>query len=126
MNLLGGLRKKGIKRHNGEYHQSDIKDFQEKSSDEERLVFLKNVFDEKIYGEYAGGTLTGMLNKKLNFFNVGKGETEEENFWIALNYIKYMSANGKGAHYQDALDIANKDPNQAFIVAKAMLWSQND
>ena len=119
-------KKKGVLRHNGEYHQSDIKTFQEKASDEERLSFLKDVFDEKIYGEYAGGTLTGTINEKLNFFNVNKGENEEENFWIAINYIKYMSANGKGAHYQEALDIANRDPNRAFMVAKAMLWSKND
>jgi hypothetical protein len=81
------------------------------------------VFNEKEYGEYAGATLTGKIDGELNFFVVGKGKSEEEDLWIALNYIKYRSP---GARYSDAMEIANRDPGRADLVAKAMLWSNSE
>jgi hypothetical protein len=91
-----------------------------KATHAERLVWVKGVFNNEVGGEYAGATLNGMIKKELNFFVVGKGQTEEENFWVALCYIKYRSP---GKRYSDAMAIVNKYPDRADLVAKAMLWA---
>ena len=85
----------------------------------ETIPILKAVFNSEKYGEYAGGTLTVKINEvelncatgttadRLLFFNVGKGRNEDENSWIALNYIRYKK---KGSFFPEAYKIVEGNP----------------
>jgi hypothetical protein len=94
----------------------------------DRVKLLKEVFRNKRYAEYAGGTLSVAIkeddwkerapkeNSTLLLFNVGGGKTKEENCWIALNYIKYKK---KGYFFDRAIALLkdNKNYEKLFTIA---------
>jgi hypothetical protein len=88
------------------------------------VPLLKRIFNEEAYGEYVGGTLTVKWSDEgVLMFNVGQGRTHDENYWIALNYIKYKP---KGVHFQEAYRTIKKIPRFSKHLAKAMLKASSD
>ena len=86
------------------------------SGDLDVAPILENIFWEKQYAEYAGGTLTVKIDDELQFLNVGDGKTEEERVWIALNYLKYRHEGC--AHYALAESIVR---NSDMFKSKKLL-----
>ena len=88
---------------------------------------VKDIYDEKKFAEYAGGTLTFPVERegeKYNFvfLNINKCPFEDEKFWTSMCYIKYKSP----AHsfWDDAIDciiLYAERFNQQIEVAKLLL-----
>jgi hypothetical protein len=85
------------------------------------IKILQEIFNEKRAGSYAGGTLTVTDHDNFLMFNVGKGSSDEENCWIALNYIKYK--NPDCFFWDEAIKILQMTPDFKKIATKAMLRS---
>ena len=88
----------------------------------DRVAILKGIFHGEVHGDYAGGTLTVALpGKGVLCFNVGKGQSDEEDCWIALNYLKYKP---KGYYYRQAYRVATEYPKFKKLITKAILRSE--
>jgi hypothetical protein len=82
------------------------------------VPLLKKIFNSEVYAEYVGGTLTVGLKDtdwiqkpqgtKSDFlmFSVGKGRTQDEDCWIALNYLRWRK---RGCHFEEAYRIVSKN-----------------
>jgi hypothetical protein len=85
------------------------------------IKILQDIYYEKVPAAYAGGTLTVKDHDKLLMFNVGKGSSDEENCWIALNYVKNKNSNC--AFWDQAVSTLRLTPGFKKIATKAMLKS---
>jgi len=85
------------------------------------IKILQEVFYEKRSAVYAGGTLTISENGKLLMFDVDKGSSNEENCWIALNYIKHK--NSDCTYWEKAIKTLRSTPSFKKLTTKAMLKS---
>lgn len=94
------------------------------------IAHIKEIYYEKAYGEYAGGTLSFRVspngepitddNYELVFCNFSNEDaTPEYLFWLAMCYLKYR-ATPTSAHYEEAQEIIRNWPNQDFV-AKELL-----
>lgn len=82
---------------------------------------LKNIFYNRQYAQYIGGSLFFETNEDDGVIakTIMEGVNEEENFWIAMNYVKYKS---ESAHdYQEALNLIIKREDMQTEVAKLLL-----
>lgn len=95
------------------------------TSDLDLAPILKDVFYEKKGAEYAGGTLAVKIDDELQLLNVGDGKTDEEKFWIALNYLKYK--NDRCMFYTLADSIVRSSPiyKSKKLLAIALLKASN-
>lgn len=88
-------------------------------AEESLVVYLKDVFHEKAYGEYVGGTL--FVNREMlgpdgkvigparetYFLNVEDEDLPEElRKWVCLCYLKYKTWNHK--HYDFAMKFVDE------------------
>jgi hypothetical protein len=85
------------------------------------IKILQDIYYEKRSAAYAGGTLTVQEEDKFLMFNVGKGSSDEENCWIALNYVKNKNSNC--SFWDEAIRILRLTPGFKKIATKAMLRS---
>lgn len=82
--------------------------------------YLKDIFNERKHGEYVGGTLSFEgPGDNILLKTVGEGLSEEENFWIAMNYVKHKSQ--LSHHYGEALEIITSRDDMIIEVAKLIL-----
>lgn len=72
--------------------------------------YIRKIFNEEVYAEYAGGTLTFKMNNQLQLVSLSSEDrNENELYWAAMCYLKYK---GSGhslprayeilSHYKDA------------------------
>ncbi len=85
------------------------------------IQLLKEYYHGAREGSYSGSTLTILHNEKPLIFNVGKGQSDEENCWIALNYIKQFGPNA--AHSNEAVKLLRTTAGFKKAVTQAMLRS---
>jgi len=55
------------------------------------IAILKAIFEDKVYAEYAGGSLTYDHHGNLLIFNVGQSDNPHINYWVAKIYLKWKT-----------------------------------
>lgn len=88
---------------------------------------LKDIYNEKRFGEYAGGALTFSLEREgehynIIFMNINKCLYEDEEFWLSMCYLKYKSPTH--AFWEDSISciiLYAEKYNQQTEAAKLML-----
>ncbi len=83
------------------------------------IKILQDIFYDKRSAAYAGGTLTVKEGDNFLMFDVGKGLSDEENCWIALNYVK--NKNGNCTYWEEAIKTLRMTSEFKKIATKAML-----
>jgi len=86
-----------------------LKSFTDKEveiSENKLLSILKGIFEEKVYAEYAGGSLTYNHDGDLLIFNVGGSENTHVNYWVAKIYLKWKTE--KHYYFKKAMKIVNE------------------
>ena len=57
---------------------------------EDLTPYLKDIFYGKKHSEYVGATLSFMdKDEEVVIINMAKGQSDDENFWLCMNYVKY-------------------------------------
>jgi len=71
---------------------TDFHDNEVDITDDDLVSMFKQTFDDKLYAEYVGGSLTYDHNGHLLLFAVGdENLSDEANYWLAKLYLKHKN-----------------------------------
>ena len=59
--------------------------------DDDVVAILKGIYGDRLYAEYAGGSLTYDHKGKLLIFNVGQCKSPHVDYWVAKLYLKWKT-----------------------------------